>query len=85
MVRCRLRIFMAERRWNIADVVRETGLPRTFVNALYWETAKKVDLEGLEILCRTFDCDIQDLFYLESNSMRPLNRPAEPLLKSVRR
>ncbi|MGB0210622.1 helix-turn-helix domain-containing protein [Algiphilus sp.] len=62
MVRCYLSRLMGERKLNIADVARETGLNRNTVTLLYKETASRVELDAIERLCRLFDCQVGDLF-----------------------
>ena len=62
MIRCHLSTFMGERKMKIMDVVRETGLNRTAVTALYYERAQRVDLESVDKLCELFDCQVGDLF-----------------------
>ncbi len=64
MIRCYLSRMMGDRKMNVADVARETGLNRNTVTLLYKETATRVDLEAVEILCRYFDCEIGELFEL---------------------
>lgn len=61
MIRCHLARLMGERKLNIADVARETGLNRNTVTLLYKETAQRIDLEAIEKLCSLFDCEISDL------------------------
>lgn len=61
MIRCHLARLMGERKMRISDVIRETGLSRTTVTLLYKETALKVDLDAIDILCDLFNCEIQDL------------------------
>ena len=57
---------MGAQKLKIADVSRETGLNRSTVTALYNETAKRVDIEAVDQLCRLFDCGIGDLLeYIE--------------------
>lgn len=53
---------MGEQKLNIADVARETGLHRNTVSLLYKETATRVDIETIDLLCRLFDCGVHDLF-----------------------
>lgn len=53
---------MGERKMNIADVARETGLHRNTVTLLYKETAQQVELETIDKLCELFECDVGDLF-----------------------
>jgi putative transcriptional regulator len=63
MIKCRLSILMGERKLRVADVARETGLPRSTVTSLYKETAERIDLDTIDVLCEFFDCDVGDLFY----------------------
>ena len=62
MVKCHLSRFMGERKLKIVDVARETDINRGTITRLYHETANRVDLEVVEVLCRYFNCDIGDLF-----------------------
>ncbi len=62
MIRCRLSVLMGERKLKIADVARETGLPRSTITALYKETAERIELSSIDALCDYFDCDVADLF-----------------------
>jgi putative transcriptional regulator len=55
---------MGERRLKIADVSRDTGLNRGTITRLYNETASRVELNDIEVLCRYFDVDIAALFEL---------------------
>lgn len=66
MIRCHLARMMGEHKMRIADVARETGLSRATVTLLYKETAQKVDLEAIEKLCLLFECQVGDLFELQS-------------------
>jgi len=66
MIRCHLSRLMGERKMNIADVARETGLHRNTVTLLYKETATRVDLDAIDRLCQLFKCSVEDLFeYIE--------------------
>lgn len=52
---------------NVSDVAKATGLHRNTVSLLYKETATRVDLEAIELLCKLFSCSIGELFeYLPS-------------------
>lgn len=62
MIKCRLSEMMGRRKLKIADVARETGLPRSTITALYKETAERVELSSVDTLCDYFDCDVGDLF-----------------------
>ena len=52
---------MGERRMNIADVMRETGIKRTMLTLMYKDEVQRLDIEALDKLCRLFECKVQDL------------------------
>lgn len=55
---------MGERKLKVIDVARETGLHRNTVTLLYQETATRVDLEAVEILCRYFNVPVGEFLEL---------------------
>ncbi len=61
MIRCHLGRLMGERRMNIADVMRETGIKRTMLTLMYKDEVQRLDVEALDKLCRLFECKVQDL------------------------
>lgn len=62
MIRCNLSILMGRDKLRISDVVRETGLNRSTIMALYKETATRIDLPAIDRLCRLFRCQVGELF-----------------------
>lgn len=62
MIRCHLSTFMGRDKLRISDVAQRTGLNRSTITALYNETATRVDLPAIEILCNLFQCQIGELF-----------------------
>ena len=62
MVKCHLSRLMGEKKLRIADLARETGINRNTITRLYHETATRVDLEVIGVLCGYFECDVGDLF-----------------------
>ncbi len=64
MIKCHLSRLMGERRLKIADVARDTGLNRGTVTRLYNETASRIDLNDIEVLCRYFEVGVSDMFEL---------------------
>jgi len=62
MIRCNLSTLMGRDKLRISDVVRETGLNRSTITALYKETATRVDLPAIDRLCRLFRCQVGELF-----------------------
>ncbi|MDT8376079.1 MAG: helix-turn-helix transcriptional regulator [Mariprofundaceae bacterium] len=53
---------MGEKKVKIIDVARETGISRNMISALYYENAKRIDIDALDSLCRYFHCQPADLF-----------------------
>lgn len=64
MVKCHLSRLMGEKRLKIADVARETGLNRGTITRMYNETATRIELDVVEILCRYLGVQIADLYEL---------------------
>ena len=62
MIRCRLAFLLAEKKLKIADVSRDTGLNRSTLTAMYYETTQRIDLESVNALRRYFGCKVEDLF-----------------------
>lgn len=62
VIKCHLSRLMGERKLKIADLARETGINRGTVTRLYFETAERVELEVIDILCKYFQCAVSDLF-----------------------
>jgi putative transcriptional regulator len=65
MVKCHLSTLMGMRKLSIADVARDTGIHRNTIAILYHETAKRVELDVIEKLCRLFDCGVGELLEIQ--------------------
>jgi putative transcriptional regulator len=52
---------MGLNKLKIADVARETGLNRSTITALYQETAKRIELDAINELCKLLNCTVSDL------------------------
>lgn len=61
MIKCHLSRIMGERKLKIADLSRDTGINRGTATRLYYETAERIEVEAINILCRYFGCSISDL------------------------
>lgn len=70
MIRCNLSRFMGERKMNISDLARRTGLNRNTIALLYHEKAARVDLEAIEKLCQEFGCEVGDLLELRTKDTK---------------
>lgn len=61
MIKCHLSRLMGEKKIKIADLARELGIHRNTLTLLYYEKAKRIDLDVLDKLCDYFSCPIEDL------------------------
>lgn len=62
MIRCNLSVLMGKKKMNIADIHRATGLNRTTITNLYYETTQRIELHAVDKLCKLFECQVGDLF-----------------------
>lgn len=56
------RVLLAKKKLKMSDVVSGTGLSKNTVRALYYETAKGVQFQTLETLCKFLNCEIGEIF-----------------------
>lgn len=68
MIKCHLSTLLGERKLKISDVVRETGINRGTLTRLYHETAQRVELNDLEVICRYLRCAVGDLLEIQPDS-----------------
>ena len=61
MIRCHLATLMHRDKLRIADVARLTRLNRSTVTALYRNTATRIELPAVDLLCALFRCSVGDL------------------------
>jgi putative transcriptional regulator len=59
---------MAQKNVNIQDVSDATGLSRKSISKLYNESSIQITFDVLARLCAYFDCEPQDLLFLDKNS-----------------
>jgi len=68
MIKCHLSRLMGERKLKISDVARDTGLHRNTITLLYQETATRVDLDALDVLCRYLRVNLDELLEYIDNT-----------------
>lgn len=72
MIKCHLSRLMGERKLKISDVARDTGINRGTITRLYHETAERVELEVLDVLCGYFGCGVSELLeHLPTGARQP--------------
>lgn len=67
-IHCKLSTILGEKRLKMADVVRETGLAKGTVHALYHDRVTKVDFRVLDKLCDFLDCEIGDILFFKKDN-----------------
>lgn len=67
VVRNNLRVLMAKHKMNIQDVADATGLSRKSISKLYNETSIQITFDVIARLCVLFNCDVDDLLYLDKD------------------
>lgn len=65
MVELRLHVVMAERRINMTDLEKLSGVNRNTLHRMYHGKAARVDLEVIDKLCHALKCEPGDLFNYE--------------------
>lgn len=62
MILCNLAAIMGERRLKISKVAADTGISRTTLTALYYDSGKGVQFETANLLCIYFGISMGELF-----------------------
>jgi len=54
---------MGERKiLKLSEVAQATGINRNTLTSLYYDRAVRIELSVADILCKYFECNMQDLF-----------------------
>lgn len=61
MIRIRLSRLLGEKRWTQADLARKTGIRPSTIGDYYNELAERINLEHLDLICETLDCNISEI------------------------
>ena len=61
MIRSHLGRLLGERRLKIAELSRETEIPRNALTLLYRDEASRIDVATIDKLCAFFECEVGDL------------------------
>lgn len=67
MIKCNLHMLMAQKRINISELNRETGISRTLLTLMHKDDVSRIDLESMNKLCAFFDCSVGDIFEYEAD------------------
>lgn len=61
MLKFKLHILMAEKRMTQKELSSITGIHPSIINKYYNETIIRIPKEHIEIFCKVFNCQVQDL------------------------
>lgn len=53
----------------MSDIAKETGLSKTTIRALFYETAKGIQFQTLQTLCIYLNCEVGDLLEIEKEAV----------------
>lgn len=62
MIKCRLKILLAEHDMNQRDLAEKTGIRPSSISEMCNNKAKHIPLETIDKICEFFDCDVSELF-----------------------
>lgn len=62
MIKCRLRVLLAEKEINQKELAQMTGVQPMTINKLYNNNIVRVPLDAIDKICDALQCDISDLF-----------------------
>lgn len=68
MLKCHLSRIMGEKRLKISDVARDTGVNRGTITRMYNESATRIEIEVIDILCRYLSVQVGELFEYVDNT-----------------
>ncbi len=60
---------LGELRWTQADLARRTGIRPSTINDMYNEVCARVNLEHLDLICETLNCDLSEILIYQPNTI----------------
>lgn len=67
MIKCRLKVLLAEHDMNQKELAEKTGIRVSTVSDMCNNKTKHIPVETLDILCNYFECDITDIYNHEKS------------------
>ena len=67
MIISNLAVLLAERKLNVADLVRSTGINKSTLHKLYNDESVRIDFETIDKICIALDVEVGDLLVFKKN------------------
>lgn len=65
ILKLNLRVLLAERNLKMTDVIKDTGISKTAIRAIFHETSKGIQFDTLQTLCEYLNCGVEELLIIE--------------------
>lgn len=69
MIKIKLSVLLGEHRMTQADLARITKIRPSTINELYHELTDRINLEHLDLICESLDCELQALIVRVPNQI----------------
>lgn len=69
MIKCRLRVLLAEKEMNQKELAEKTGIQPMTINKMYNNNIVRVPLDAVDKVCEVLQCEISDLFKREETKI----------------
>ena len=73
MIISNLAVLLAERKLNVADLVRSTGINKSTLHKLYNDESARIDFETIDKICIALDIEVGDLLIFKKNDNNQVN------------
>lgn len=67
MIKCRLRVLLAEKDLQQKDIAKITGIQTNTISKMCRNDIKQIPVTALNALCKYFDCQPSDIFQYVSD------------------
>lgn len=62
MIKCNLAQILEERKLKVSVISRETGINKNTLHRLYNDTATRVDIDVIDLICDHLEIEVGDLY-----------------------
>lgn len=67
MIKCRLKVLLAEHDLNQKELAEQTGIRVSTISDMCNNKSKHIPLDTLDILCNYFNCSLNDIYNHEKS------------------